>query len=227
MNDMLYFYIMKIPHNTEEARNIQLRLRGKVKIVPLKKRPEFIAGVDAAFSEDKVIAAACLYTYPELMHVEDAYAIADITFPYIPGLLSFREGPAIIKAIGNLNKKPDLILFDGQGIAHPSGMGIAAHIGVLLNIPSIGCAKSRLVGDYSRPGNRKGRKTELRYHHKIIGTVLRTRDNVKPLFISPGHLIDMKDSVEVVLKCIGKYRVPEPIRSADSLTGKLKKEMPY
>ncbi len=214
---------MKIPHNTEEARNIQLRLREKVKIVPLKRKPEFIAGVDAAFTEDKVIAAACLYRYPELVHVEDAYVTADVTFPYVPGLLSFREGPAIIKAIRRLHKKPDLVLFDGQGIAHPSGMGIAAHIGVLIDIPSIGCAKSRLVGDYSGPGNRKGQMARLMNHNKIIGMVLRTRDNVKPLFISPGHLVDLKGSIEVVLKCVGKYRIPEPLRRADHLSRKLKK----
>ena len=214
---------MELPHNTEEAKKIQLKLREKVKIVPLSKKPEFIAGVDAAFTEDKVIAAACLFKYPELIHMEDAYAITNITFPYIPGLLSFREGPAIMKAISKLSKRPDLVLFDGQGIAHPAGMGIATHIGVMLNIPSIGCAKSRLVGDYTGPGNRKGGKAELKYHNKIIGTVLRTRDNVKPLFISPGNLIDMRDALEVVLKCVVKYRIPEPIRRADHLSKELKK----
>jgi deoxyribonuclease V len=214
---------MELPHDTEEAKNMQLKLREKVKIVPLKKKPEFIAGVDAAFTEDKVIAAACLFKYPELIHMEDAYAALHITFPYIPGLLTFREGPAIMKAISRLSRKPDLVLFDGQGIAHPAGMGLAAHIGVMLNIPSIGCAKSRLVGDYTGPGNRKGQRAELRYHNKIIGTVLRTRDNVKPLFISPGHLIDMRDALEVVLTCVVKYRIPEPLRRADHLSKELKK----
>lgn len=217
---------MKTPRDTKEARNIQIRLRKKVKIVPLKKKPEFIAGVDAAFTEDRIIAAACLYKLPELIPVEDAYAVLRTAFPYIPGLLSFREGPAVVKAIGRLNNRPDVILFDGQGIAHPAGMGIAAHIGVLLGIPSIGCAKSRLVGDYTGPGRRKGQKAELTYHDTIIGAVLRTRDNVKPLFISPGHLIDLNNAIEVVLTCIGKYRVPEPIRRADALAGRLKITLP-
>jgi len=217
---------MDIPHDTEEARSIQLRLRKKIKIVPLIKKPEFIAGVDAACTEDRIIAAACLYKLPELIPVEDAYAVLRTSFPYIPGLLSFREGPAVIKAIGRLNNRPDIILFDGQGIAHPAGMGIAAHIGVLLGIPSIGCAKSRLVGDYTGPGSRKGQKAELIYRGTIIGEVLRTRDRVKPLFISPGHLIDLNNAVEVVLTCIGKYRLPEPIRRAHALAGRLKTTLP-
>ncbi len=213
---------MELSYDVKEAKKIQQALRKKVKIVPLKKKPEFIAGVDAAFTESDVIAAACLFKYPELIPVEDSYAITKITFPYIPGLLSFREGPAIMTAINRLGRKPDLILFDGQGIAHPAGMGIAAHIGVLLDIPSIGCAKSRLIGEYSRPGNRKGQHSDLRYQNKIVGKVLRTRDNVKPLFISPGHLINLKDAVEIALKCVGKYRIPEPLRKADSLSKKLK-----
>ncbi|MEW6599900.1 MAG: deoxyribonuclease V [Nitrospirota bacterium] len=216
---------MKIPQDTAEAKKIQLELRRKVRIAPLEREPEFIAGVDAAFSGDKVIAAACLYKYPDLVHVEDAFAIEDIPFPYIPGLLSFREGPAIIKAIRRLNKKPDLVIFDGQGIAHPAGMGIASHIGVLLDMPSIGCAKSRLIGDYDTPGISKGMTSELTYHNTVIGTVLRTRDNVRPLFISPGHMIDMKGAVDIVLACTGRYRVPEPIRSADALAGRIKKEI--
>jgi deoxyribonuclease V len=214
---------MELPGDIKEAKEIQSRLRQKIKIIPLKKKPRFIAGVDAAFSEKNVIAAACLYKYPELLPVENAHAVTDIAFPYIPGFLSFREGPAVIKAISKFKKKPDLILFDGQGIAHTAGIGIASHIGVLLNMPAVGCAKSRLVGDYTEPGRAKGEYSRLRYHDKMVGAVLRTRDNVKPLFISPGHLIDISGSVDIVLKCTGRYRIPEPLRQADILSKKLKK----
>ena len=218
-------FVMELPKNREEAKRIQLALRKKLKIIPLGNKPEFIAGVDAAFSTDKVIAAACLYTYPELNHIEDAYAVENITMPYIPGLLSFREGPAIIAALEKLIQRPELILFDGQGRAHPLGMGIAAHMGILLNTPSVGCAKSRLIGTHAEPGGRKGQSARLKYKNRTIGTVLRTRENVKPLFISPGHLTDMKGAVDVVLNCVGKYRVPEPLRRADALSKKLKKTL--
>lgn len=215
---------MRFPANITEAKRVQLELRNRVRIISLKKRPGYIAGVDAAFSGKSIIAVACLYEYPGLAPVEDAYAIAGITFPYIPGYLSFREGPAIIKAVKRLKTRPDIILFDGQGTAHPHGMGIASHIGVLLDIPSIGCAKSRLVGDYEEPGNTKGDLSELIHNKKTIGAVLRTRDNVKPLFISPGHLIDLKGALDIVINCTGGYRVPEPIRRADLISKRLKRE---
>jgi deoxyribonuclease V len=214
---------MKYPADYHEARKIQRELRSNVKIIPLKKTPRLVAGVDAAFTETRVIAAACLYTFPELFPVEDAHAAETIRFPYIPGLLSFREGPAIIRAVRKLSGRPDVVLFDGQGIAHPEGMGIASHIGVLLNIPAVGCAKSRLVGNYREPGHSKGGFTDLIFHNEKIGTVLRTRDNVRPLFVSPGHLIDRKGAVNIVLRCVGKYRLPEPIRRADMLSKKLKR----
>ncbi len=213
---------MNWPKNIKEAREIQLSLREDVRILPLRKRIKYVAGVDAAFFEDKVIAAACLYTYPQLMPVGDAHAVTKVMFPYIPGYLSFREGPAIIEAINRLNIKPDVILFDGQGTAHPKGLGIASHIGVLLGMPTIGCAKSRLVGEYAEPGIKKGDYSYLKYHGKTIGAVLRTRDNVKPVFVSPGNMIDLQGAIDVVLKCIGRYRIPEPIRCADSLAGKIK-----
>jgi deoxyribonuclease V len=213
---------VKYPADYEEAKRIQLALRPKLKTIPLTKPPRLIAGVDAAFTEKKIIAAACLYTFPELIPIEDAFATENISFPYIPGLLSFREGPAIIRAIQKLTSKPDLLLCDGQGIAHPSEMGIASHIGILLDIPSIGCAKSRLVGDYKEPGTEKGRAAVLAYHNRTVGTVLRTRENVKPVFVSPGHLIDQKWAVNIVLNCVGKYRLPEPIRRADALSKRVK-----
>lgn len=213
---------MKTPKDLKEAKEIQIQLRQKIKLVPLGKEPKFIAGVDAAFCGDAVTAAACLYRYPELIPVEDAYAVTKTAFPYIPGYLSFREGPAIIKAVKKLRIKPDLILFDGQGTAHPEGMGIASHIGVLLDIPSIGCAKSRLVGDHREPGVKKGQHERLRYKNKTVGAVLRTKGEVRPLFVSPGHLTTLKEAVYYVLRCTGKFRIPEPVRRADRISKRLK-----
>ena len=214
---------MQIPQDLKEAKKIQLRLGRKINITPLKKIPAFIAGVDAAFSGDNVIGTVCLYKYPELMPVEDTYAVTRISFPYIPGFLSFREGDVLIKAIKKLKVKPDLILFDGQGIAHPAGIGIASHIGVLLKTPAIGCAKSKLIGEHSTPGKKKGQHVLLKYKDKTLGAVLTTRDGVKPLYVSPGHLITLKEAIHYVLGCTGKFRIPEPIRRADRMSKKLKK----
>jgi deoxyribonuclease V len=212
------------PDTITDAKAIQLALKDKVKIIPLRKDPKFIAGVDAAFLENKVIGVASIFKYPELTHVEDSFTVTDILFPYVPGFLSFREGPAIIEALKGLKIGPDIILFDGQGIAHPKGMGIAAHIGVILDMPAIGCAKSRLVGEYKDPGIKRGMWSFLKYNNRTVGAVLRTKDNVRPLFVSPGNKIDLRDSIEVVLRCIRKYRIPEPLRRADSLSKKIRKK---
>jgi deoxyribonuclease V len=214
------------PDTISEAKAVQSALKDKVKIILLQQTPEYIAGVDAAFPENEVLAVACLYRYPELFLVEETIAVTEVSFPYIPGFLSFREGPAIIEAIQKLTIKPDLILVDGQGIAHPKGLGIASHIGVLVGIPTIGCAKSRLVGEYKEPGFRKGAWSPLQYDGKVVGAVLRTRDHVRPLFVSPGHCIDLKTSIEIVLGCTGKYRIPEPLRRADLLSKKNRKQIP-
>lgn len=215
---------MKWPEDITEAREIQEAISKRVKILSLRKNPRFIAGIDAAFFEDKVIGVACLYKYPEMTLIEETHAVTKVSFPYIPGFLSFREGPAIIEAINKLRVKPDIILFDGQGIAHPEGLGIASHIGVLLDMPTIGCAKSRLVGEYKEPGPKKGDWSSLEYGNKIVGAVLRTKDNVKPVFVSPGHRIDLKGSIKIILRCISKYRIPEPLRRADFISKKIKRE---
>lgn len=213
------------PDNISNAKAIQLDLRDKVRIVPLRKNPKIIAGVDAAFSDDKIIGVACLYKYPELTLLEDAFSITKVSFPYIPGYLSFREGPSLIEALHKLKIKPDVILFDGQGIAHPKGLGIASHIGVLLDMTTIGCAKSRLVGEYKEPKLKKGGWSPLKYNHDVIGAVLRTRDNVKPVFVSPGHRIDLQASINIVLNCTGKYRISEPLRRADIISKRMKREL--
>ncbi len=207
----------------EEAREIQNRMRKNVRLSPLEKEPRYVAGVDAAFSDDRVFAAACLYLFPELRLIEQQSSVQKLAFPYVPGFLSFREGPAIITALEKLSHRPDLILVDGQGIAHPRGIGVASSIGVQTGVPSIGCAKSRLLGEYEDPGKKKGSWSPLMLENTVIGAVLRTRDNTRPLFISPGHKTDLDSSVRLALACTGKYRVPEPLRCADMISRKIKK----
>lgn len=216
---------MKWPKNVAEARSNQEKMRGKIKITPLKRIPSYIAGADAAFRGNKVIAAVCLFTFPRLVFVEDSFEIRECSFPYVPGYLTFREGPAIIAALKKLKKRPDLLLVDGQGIAHPRGIGIGSHLGIILNIPSIGCAKSRLVGEYLEPDTKKGAWSYLRHLGMTVGAVLRTRSGVRPVFVSPGHRIDLESSIAFVMSCTEKYRIPEPLRKADMLSKKLKREL--
>jgi len=208
----------------QEARELQNRLRMKVRITPLKRKPQYVAGVDAAFSEDAVFASACLYHFPSLVLLEQKIVVKKLFFPYVPGFLSFREGSAIIAALAKLTKKPDLILVDGQGIAHPRGLGIASHIGVLLGIPTIGCAKSRLIGDYSEPADKKGSLSLLNFEGKTVGAVLRTKDRTRPLYVSPGHKTNLAAAIRFTLACTGRYRIPEPLRCADMLSKKTKRE---
>lgn len=212
------------PGSITEARKIQRVLKEEVRLTPLKKTPEFIAAADAAFSDNLIFAAATLYSFQGLICQKNALTQGRITFPYVPGLLAFREGKAIIDAIKKLKMSPDVILIDGQGIAHPEGIGISSHIGVVMNIPTVGCAKSRLIGDYEEPGLSEGDWSYLFYRGMKVGAVLRTKRNVKPLFISPGHLMNIESSVEIVMRCVSGYRIPEPLRMADRLSGKLKRD---
>jgi deoxyribonuclease V len=209
---------MKWPGNIADAKRIQECLREKVVIAPYPGEPAIVAGVDAAFSGTHVYAVACLYSCPELRCLEQVIAVRKLRFPYVPGYLSFREGPAIMEALGKLKLRPDVILVDGQGIAHPRGIGIASHLGVLLHLPTIGCAKTRLIGDHREPGRKRGAWSELRYEGKIVGAVLRTRDDVRPLFISAGHRMDLESAIRIVPCCLGRYRIPEPLRCADVLS---------
>jgi deoxyribonuclease V len=206
-----------------QARELQTRLRGIIRIVRFTQEPRYVAGVDAAFSDDRAFAAACLYLFPEMILVEEHTSVRQLSFPYVPGYLAFREGSAILAALEKLQLKPDLILVDGQGIAHPRGMGIASYLGVLTGIPTIGCAKSRLVGEHDEPGLKKGDWSPLRFRDKTVGAVLRTRDNTRPLFISPGHKIDLPSSIGLALACTSAYRIPEPLRCADMLSKRTKK----
>ncbi len=208
------------------ARELQRAMRDRVRVVPLGKKKakiRFVAGADAAFPDGKVLAVACLFTYPELELVDTQTALMESSFPYVPGLLSFREGPAVISAVRKLRERPDVLILDGQGIAHPQMIGIASHVGVLLDMPTIGCAKSRLVGEYREPGWKRGSSSPLVFEGRRVGTVLRSKDGVRPLFVSPGHLVDFRDAEELVLSCSKGYRLPEPTRAADIETKRLKK----
>ncbi|MEW6571162.1 MAG: endonuclease V [Nitrospirota bacterium] len=211
------------PDTIAKAKIIQAELKDRVRIVPFEGELGYIGGVDAAFCDKKVLGVACVYKYPEIILIEDAFSIADVPLPYVPGYLSFREGPVIVDALKKLGTRPDVILFDGQGIAHPKGFGIASHIGVIMNIATIGCAKSKLIGEYVEPGSRRGQWSHLKYEGRIVGAVLRTRDNVRPIFVSPGHLIDLKTALEIALGSTLKYRIPEPLRRADRLSKETKK----
>lgn len=212
------------PKSIDEARKVQEILRKMVKIKPLISKPQYICGVDASFSTEYVFACASLFKFPELIHIEDKVIKMKLDFPYVPNFLSFREGKAIMEAINSLKTKPDVILYDGQGIAHPLSFGIASHIGVLTGIPSIGCAKSKLIGEYRIPGEERGSFSYLYHKGKVIGVVLRTKTRVKPLFVSPGHLIDIPSSIEIVLESTTKYRIPEPLRRAHQMATAFKKQ---
>lgn len=209
---------LRWPEGKSAAFALEEELRERIIIEPLSIEPRLVAGVDAAFFGDKIVGAACLFTFPELKKVAEAHRVVIVKFPYIPGLLSFREGPAVIEALRALPDKPDLLIFDGQGIAHPRGLGIASFVGAALDIPSIGTAKSRLIGTYSEPGPRKGDVSPLNYEGHTIGAVVRTRNNTRPLFVSPGHRIDVKGSVDIVLGMVSRFRLAEPVRCADKLS---------
>jgi deoxyribonuclease V len=177
-----------------------------------------VAGIDASY-RDVGRAAVVVLTFPALEVVERAVATVESVFPYVPGLLSFREGPVVLAALSRLRARPDLLVFDGQGYAHPRRLGLASHIGLLWDLPSIGCAKSRLVGQHDEPGPAVGDRAPLVDGGETVGAVLRTRPGTRPLFISPGYRMDLETAVTVVLRCLRGYRLPEPTRLADRLAG--------
>lgn len=211
------------PDNLREARRIQERLEQRVLVRPLPDFPRTVAGADAAFTRDKAVGVATLFSLPGLKPMEERSAVASIPFPYRTGFLSFREGPVLHEAILSLERKPDVILVDGQGIAHPKRLGLASFLGIILDIPAVGCAKSRLIGRYEEPAAAHGSRTDLLHRGEIVGKVLRTRQNVKPLFVSPGHLVDHDTAVAIVLACGRGFRIPEPLRLADRRSRELKK----
>ena len=179
--------------------------------------PHYVGGVDVGLKGDLARAAVVVLSFPELALVEKQVAEATVTFPYIPGLLSFREAPVVLQALEQVQTIPDVLIFDGQGYAHPRRMGIATHLGVILDWPTIGCAKSRLCGTHEPPGSLCGSHALLYDHEEIIGAVLRTRSKVRPVYVSTGHRVSLASAIDIVLQCGGGYRLPEPTRWAHRL----------
>ena len=197
-----------------QARAIQERLRGLVRLRPLPPVAT-VVGLDCAFSANQVFAAAVVWDLKRREVLEVRTHARPLAFPYVPGLLSFREAPALLAVLRRVCAPVDALLCDGQGLAHPRRFGLACHLGVLLNAPAIGCAKSRLVGQGAEPGRQRGASAPLTLEGEQVGAVLRTRTGVKPIFVSPGHLCDIDGAVGLALQCGGGFRVPEPVRLAD------------
>ncbi len=210
----------------KEAVALQRELAERVSLRDELPDPvRFVAGVDVSCSRfaPQVYAAVVLFDLVESILVETATAQAAESFPYVPGLLSFRELPVVLEAFRRLQKVPDVVLVDGQGIAHPRRFGIASHLGLWLDLPTIGCAKSRLCGEHGEPGKNRGDWSSLIDAREEIGRVVRTRDRIKPLFVSPGHKVGMELAVRVVLACGRGYRLPEPTRQAHVESNKARK----
>lgn len=209
------------PADVASARSVQRSLVNRVRIQGRwEQLPTLVAGLDVAFPEGGACtrAAIVVLEYPSGRWCTQVVHEQETTFPYVPGYLSFREAPALLAAWQQLKCKPQLLLCDGQGIAHPRRFGIASHLGVLLNLPAIGVAKSRLMGVADEPGPEKGERTPLLDGDEQLGWMLRSRRGVKPLFVSPGHLLDVESAAELTLAACTRYRLPEPIRLADKLS---------
>jgi len=211
--------------NPQEAIKIQKDLKSNISLKKSFSKINKIAGADVSYYQNKMIAGVVIFEFPNLKTIERQSFISTVTFPYIPGLLTFREGPSLLAAFKKIKNDPDIILFDGQGIAHPRRMGIATHLGLFLDKPTIGCAKSKLSGKYTSVGEEKGDYTLLKEGKEVLGAVLRTRRKVKPIFISPGYKIDLSDSIEITLKCIVKYRLPVPVREAHIFVNQIRNNL--
>ena len=230
---MKFARLHRWPTNPGEARRLQLDLAPRVVLHGSLRSPRLVAGADVAYSPTHgwLVAAAVLLRRPA-KPVENTWEVVEevvlkgpVTFPYVPGLLSFREAPVLLDCFAKLKSTPDLVLVDGHGIAHPRGFGIASHLGLWLDLPTVGCAKSRLVGECEQPGDDPGSWTELRYQGKAVGATVRTRRGVKPIFVSPGHRVGLKAAVRLALLCGAGFRVPEPTRLADHLAEAAKRQM--
>jgi len=204
----------------KEAREIQLRLRERIDPAWDGRRVRTLAAADVGFPDKQTVrAAVVVLTYPDLEVIETSLSTLPCTFPYVPGLLAFREIPGLLAALEKIRTEPDVLMCDAQGIAHRLKMGLAAHVGILLGRPVLGCAKSVLYGAFEEPGKEKGSRS---YMHdgegKVIGAAVRTRTSVKPVYVSLGHKIDLETSIELVLACSPKYRIPVPLRLAHNLS---------
>ena len=206
--------------STQEAKQIQLRLKDMIQPVWGGGKISTVAGADVGFPDKHtVLAAVVVLSFPELEVLERSVSTQDVTFPYVPGFLSFREVPGLLSALESIRQTPDVLLCDAQGIAHQRRMGLAAHVGLLVDTPVLGCAKSVLFGRFSPPGERRGSYSYMRDGEgEIIGAAVRTRDRVKPVYVSIGNRIDLETAIDVVLRCSTKFRIPRPLRLAHRLS---------
>jgi deoxyribonuclease V len=210
----------------KKAIQIQEALRERVLLKKSFSKVRTVGGGDVAYAkdEDRLVGVVVVLSFPQMETLDVATATGRISFPYIPGLLTFREGPILLKAFQKLEMNPDVMIFDAQGIAHPRGLGLASHMGLCLDLPSIGCAKTPLFGKFTIPERRKGNFEWIREEGKKVGAALRTRDGVNPLFVSPGHRLDLRTSIQIVLACCRGFRIPEPLRLAHQLATRICKE---
>jgi len=215
-----------------EARRLQQDLASRLRLKGGPRDPRVIAGADVAYhpAAGRLVGAVVVLRRPaepadpwEVL--EEVVAEAAVPFPYVPGLLSFREAPVVLECFARLAQVPEVVLVDGQGIAHPRGFGLASHLGLWLDLPTVGCAKSRLVGEYEEPAEARGSWSRLRYRGRVVGAVVRTRAGVKPLFISPGHKVGLARSVRLGLLSAPRYRLPEPLRRAHRLADEAKRRL--
>jgi deoxyribonuclease V len=206
------------------AREIQLELRGRVELTDRLPQVRRVAGADVGIdpARGQVIAGVVVFSFPQLEELERSWAVRPIEFPYIPGLLSFREMPVLLEAFGGLRELPDLVFYDGHGYAHPRRFGISCHLGVLLDRPAVGCAKSRLIGDYVEPASAAGSWSPLVDKGETIGAVVRTHAGCRPIFVSIGHRISLPRAVEFTLAVCDGHRIPRPTREADRYVRQLR-----
>lgn len=207
-----------------QAARLQEKLRARVVEEDQFGEIRFLAGADMAFdpATDMAFAGVIVYRFPELEEVERSMARRQLRFPYVPGLLSFRETPVLMAAFARLRTEPDLVLIDGHGRAHPRRFGIACHFGVIFDRPTIGCAKSLLVGAHREPGRKAGAMSPLLFEGERVGVVLRTRDNVRPIYVTVGHRVSLDSAVNLVRRCLDGYRIPKPTREADHYVRELR-----
>lgn len=210
-----------------EAKALQFELARKVRLQPLPEHFEVLGASDIGYAKatDEQVAVMLTFRWPTLELLETSHIISPARFPYIPGLLSFREIPLLLEAYHQLKRPPDVLLCDGQGIAHPRKLGLASHLGLCLDIPTVGCAKKRLCGTHEPFDLRKGNSTPLYLRGEIIGYVFCSRDGVKPLYISPGHLADFQSSNAIISRCLTRYRHPEPLRQAHNTATLLRRKI--
>jgi deoxyribonuclease V len=210
----------------KEAARIQAELRGALVHEDALDPPRLVAGADIALDKREKLGfgGVVVHALPTLEEVERATAVVPLTFPYVPGLLAFREAPVLLEVFAKLRSEPDVAVFDAHGLAHPRRMGLACHMGLLLDRPTIGCAKSVLVGEYDMPPPEAGTWTPLVHEGETVGAAVRTRDRVKPVFVSTGHRISLETAIEVMLACRDGTRIPKPTREADRLVGQLKRD---